>query len=46
MHEGKTILMKVGISNVDVADARKNLATEFPGWDFDQLCRESEQAPG
>jgi putative alpha-1,2-mannosidase len=43
-HEGETILMKVGISSVDVADARKNLATEFPGWDYDQLCRESEQA--
>jgi putative alpha-1,2-mannosidase len=43
-HEGETILMKVGISSKDVADARKNLETEFPGWDFNQLCRESEQA--
>ena len=43
-HEDETILMKVGISNKDIADARKNLATEFPGWDFKQLRRESERA--
>lgn len=43
-HDGETILMKVGISSEDIADARKNLATEFPGWDFNQLCSESELA--
>ncbi len=42
-HEGETILMKVGISNVDIGSARKNIESEFPGWDFDEVRRESEQ---
>jgi len=43
-HKGETILIKVGISSTNIDDARKNLATEFPGWDFKQLRRESAQA--
>ena len=42
--EGETILAKIGISTVDVADARRKLAEEFPGWDFNQACRESKRA--
>ena len=31
------VLAKVGISFVDAETARKNLAEEIPGWDFDQI---------
>ena len=43
-HEGETILMKVGVSAESIDDARAKLADEFPGWDFDQFCRETEEA--
>jgi predicted alpha-1,2-mannosidase len=33
----ETLLVKVGISPVDGAGAKKNLAAEMPGWDFDQV---------
>ncbi|MGH2504145.1 MAG: GH92 family glycosyl hydrolase, partial [Ktedonobacterales bacterium] len=32
----QTILLKIGVSFVSVANARANLAAENPGWDFDQ----------
>jgi len=32
----QTVLLKVGISYVSVANARANLAAENPGWNFDQ----------
>ncbi len=31
----KSILVKVGISGTGIEGARKNLAAEIPGWDFD-----------
>jgi len=37
----KTVLMKVGISYVDAAQARLNIESELPHWDFDQVVRES-----
>lgn len=37
---GGELLVKVGISAVDVEGARKNLDTELPGWDF-QATREA-----
>ncbi len=43
-HVGETILMKVGVSSTSIDDARANVVQEFPGWDFKQLRRESEQA--
>ena len=43
-HEGETILVKIGISEIDIADARRNLQREFPGWDFNQVRRESVRA--
>ncbi len=43
-HEGETILVKIGISEIDIADARRNLQREFPGWDFNQVRRESARA--
>jgi predicted alpha-1,2-mannosidase len=33
----ETLLVKVGISPVDGAGAKKNLLAEMPGWDFDQV---------
>jgi predicted alpha-1,2-mannosidase len=33
----ETILVKVGISGTGIEGARKNLTTEIPGWDFDQV---------
>jgi predicted alpha-1,2-mannosidase len=35
------IKMKVGISYVSEAQARNNIETELPHWDFDQVVRES-----
>jgi predicted alpha-1,2-mannosidase len=34
---GGTLLVKVGISAVDVDGARRNLDAEIPGWDFDAV---------
>lgn len=34
---GEKILVKVGISAVNEAGARRNLETEIPGWDFDKV---------
>ncbi|MEN1682087.1 MAG: GH92 family glycosyl hydrolase [Planctomycetota bacterium] len=40
----RTILLKVGISPVDEAGARGNLAAEAPGWDFQSARREAQAA--
>lgn len=37
MNPEESILVKVGISAVDVEGARKNLETEIPGWDFEAV---------
>ena len=37
------LLMKVGISYVSIEQARLNLETELPHWDFDQVVEESKQ---
>lgn len=36
---GDPILIKTGLSGVDVGGARAALAAEAPGWDFDGACR-------
>ena len=36
---GAPLLVKVGISGVDVAGALRNLDAEIPGWDFEQVRR-------
>jgi predicted alpha-1,2-mannosidase len=38
------ILVKVGISAVDIDGARKNLEKENPGWDFKQIAKNAESA--
>jgi len=35
--EGEKIEVKVGVSYIDLDQARKNLATEIPNWNFDQV---------
>ncbi len=35
-HEGEQVMVKVGISAVDVEGALKNLSEEIQGWEFDQ----------
>ena len=38
------LLVKVGLSGVDVAGAIRNLDTEVPDWDFDRVHREARAA--
>ena len=38
----KPLLVKVGISSVDIDGARKNLEEEIPHWEFDQTQEETE----
>jgi predicted alpha-1,2-mannosidase len=40
----REVTMKVGISFVDIEGARRNLATEAPGWDFDAVRTEARSA--
>ncbi|MCD6065272.1 MAG: putative hybrid glycoside hydrolase, group 92(-20) family protein precursor [Bacteroidetes bacterium] len=40
--KGKTILVKVGISNVSVEGAKKNLAAEAKDWNFDNYKKSAE----
>lgn len=42
--EGDEVLVKVGISAVDIEGARKNLNKEIPGWDFDRICEEADKS--
>lgn len=41
--EGKEIVVKVGISNVSIEGARKNLEKETPHWDFEKYKKEAEK---
>lgn len=41
--ENEQVQMKVAISYVSIEQARKNLETELPHWNFDQICRESKE---
>ena len=38
---GEVVLVKVGISYTSIAQARLNLNTEIPGWDFDKVKNEA-----
>ena len=40
----KPVLLKVGISFVSIEGARKNLAAEIPGWDFDKVRADAKTA--
>lgn len=39
----KPLYVKVGISNVSIEGARKNLNTELPHWDFNKVKKEAEE---
>ena len=41
---GEQILLKVAISPVSIEGARKNLAAELPGWDFDKVRADAKAA--
>jgi putative alpha-1,2-mannosidase len=41
---GEQILVKVALSPVSIEGARKNLATELPGWDFDKVRASAKAA--
>ncbi len=41
---GETVLMKVAISAVSIANARLNMQTELPGWDFDATAALADRA--
>ena len=36
------ILVKVALSSVSIENARMNMTAEIPGWDFDQVSKQSE----
>ncbi len=38
------VLVKVGISAVDIDGARKNLTAEIPDWDFDKIYLQAKQS--
>ncbi len=42
--DNETILIKVGISAVSCEGARKNLESEVPGWNFDDIAAETKSA--
>jgi predicted alpha-1,2-mannosidase len=41
---GETIIAKAGTSFTGIEGARKNMEAEAPGWDFDRMRKQSEQA--
>ena len=41
--DGDTLLVKVGISYVSEKNARENLESEIPGWDFDAVRADSRK---
>ncbi len=38
------VRMRYGLSYIDAGQARANLEKEIPGWDFDAVCKQAEQA--
>lgn len=42
--EGEAIYVKVGISPVSIENAKENLATEIPAWDFDKVVADATSA--
>ena len=42
VEEGEELIMKMALSNVSMAGAAKNMETEVPHWNFDQVRQETE----
>ncbi|WP_316788349.1 GH92 family glycosyl hydrolase [Pedobacter frigoris] len=41
--KNETVLVKVGISPVSIANAAQNIKAEIPDWNFDQLVKNADQ---
>lgn len=41
--DGEILKLKIGISGVDTEGARKNLVSEIPDWNIDQLIRNADE---
>ena len=42
--DGKPIMVKVGISPVDMEGAKKNLEADIPAWDFEKVVKDTRTA--
>ena len=42
--KGEEVWVKVGVSAVDIAGARKNVESEIPEWDFDKVRKDARTA--
>jgi predicted alpha-1,2-mannosidase len=42
--QGDVVYVKTGLSGVSIEGARKNLAAEMPGWDFDNIRQRAQAA--
>lgn len=40
---GESVILKVGLSSVSIAGARRNIQAETPGWDFDEVRRSADR---
>jgi predicted alpha-1,2-mannosidase len=43
MQKGEQLQMKIGLSYTTIANARNNMDTECPGWDFDKVRQQAQQ---
>ncbi|WP_295652673.1 GH92 family glycosyl hydrolase [uncultured Mucilaginibacter sp.] len=41
--QNEKVLVKVGLSTTSIANARLNMQTELPGWDFEQVVQQAQQ---
>ena len=41
MRPGETVQVKIGSSFTSLAEARRNLSSEIPGWDFDRVAAQA-----
>ena len=41
--QNEKVLLKVGLSTTSIANARLNMQTELPGWDFEQVVQQAQQ---
>lgn len=40
---GESVILKVGLSSVSIAGARRNIQAEMPGWDFDEVRKSADR---
>ena len=39
----ESVILKVGLSSVSIAGARRNIQAEMPGWDFDEVRKSADR---